>query len=96
MDYYSDFVEVSPLRETTSAAIIKFMRVQCSRHGIPFAEFANQWEFLHVTSSPYYPSSNCKTEWAVKVVKGLFKKILKHKKDCWLSLVDYRILASEK
>ena len=35
VDHYSDYVEVSPLRETTSAAIIKFMRVQFSRHGIP-------------------------------------------------------------
>jgi len=105
VDYYSDFIEVSPLRETTSAAIIKFMRVQFSRHGIPdvlvtdngpqfaskeFAEFVKQWEFLHVTSSPYHPKSNGKAESAVKVVKGLFKKALKDKKDPWLSLLDYR------
>ena len=58
VDYYSDFVEVSPLEQTTSSAIIKSMRVQFSRHGIPdvlvsdngpqfasreFAEFAKQW-----------------------------------------------------
>ena len=105
VDYYSDYVEVSPLRETTSAAIIKFMRVQFSRHGIPdvlitdngpqfasreFAEFAKQWEFLHVTSSPYHPKSNGKAESAVKVVKSLFKKALKDNKDPWLSLLDYR------
>ena len=92
VDYCSDFVEVSPLRETTSAAIIKFMRVQFSRHGIPdvlvtdngpqfaskeFAEFSKQWDFLRVTSSPYHPKSNGKAESAVKVVKGLFKKALK-------------------
>ena len=103
VDYYSDFIEVSPLRETTSAAII--MRVQFSWHGIPdvlvtdnglqfaskeFAEFVKQWEFLHVTSSPYHPKSNGKAESAVKVVKGLFKKALKDKKDPWLSLLDYR------
>ena len=94
VDYYSDYVEVSPLRETTSAAIIKFMRVQFSRYGIPdvlvtdngpqfasreFAEFAKQWEFLHVTSSPYHPKSNGKAESAVKVVKNLFKKAQKER-----------------
>lgn len=96
MDYYSDFVEVSPLRETASAAIIKFMRVQFSRHGIPdvlvtdngpqfasrvFAEFEKQWAFLRVTSSPYHPRSNGEAESDVKVVKGLFKKALEDKKD---------------
>ncbi|PFX26209.1 Retrovirus-related Pol polyprotein from transposon 17.6 [Stylophora pistillata] len=105
VDYYSDFVEVSPLRETTSAAIIKSMRVQFSRHGTPdilvtdngpqfasreFAEFAKQWEFLHVTSSSYYPRPKGKAESAVKVVKILFKKALKDQKDPWLSLLDYR------
>lgn len=105
VDYYSDFVEVSPLKQTTSSAIIKFMRVQFSRYGIPdilvsdngpqfasreFAEFAKQWEFQHVTSSPYHPKSNGKAESAVKAVKSLFKKALKDDKDPWLSLLSYR------
>lgn len=100
VDYYSD-----PLKQTTSSAIIKFMRVQFSRHGIPdalvsnngpqfasreFAEFAKQWEFQHVTLSPYHPKSNGKAESGVKVVKSLFKKALKDNKDPWLSLLDYR------
>lgn len=44
-----------------------------------FAEFAKQWEFLHVTSSPYHPKSNGKAESAVKVVKNLFKKAQKER-----------------
>ena len=35
VDYYSDFVEVSPLKDTNSTAVIKFMKGQFSRHGIP-------------------------------------------------------------
>ena len=35
VDYYSDYDEVSPQKQTTSSAIIKFMKVQFSRHGIP-------------------------------------------------------------
>ena len=105
VDYYSDFVEVSPLKDTNSTAVIKFMKGQFSRHGIPdvlisdngpqftsreFSEFSTQWEFQHVTSSPYHPKSNGKAESAVKVVKNLFKKAQRDNKDPWLSLLDYR------
>jgi len=34
VDYYSDYVGVSPLRKTTSTAIIKFTRVRFSQHGM--------------------------------------------------------------
>ena len=105
VDHYSDYVEVSPLKQTTSSAMIKFVKVQYIRHGIPhvlvsnngpqftskeFAEFAKQWEFQHVTSSPYHPKSNGKAESAVKVFKGLFKKALTDNKDPWLGLLDYQ------
>ena len=105
VDYYSDYVEVSRLKDTTSAALIKFLKEQFSRHGIPdvlvsdngpqyvsneFAEFAKVWEFKHVTSSPYHPKSNGKAESAVKEVKSLLKKAIKDRKDPWLALLDYR------
>ena len=115
VDYYSDFVEVSPLKEITASAIIKFMKVQFSRHGIPdvlvsdngpqfanreFAEFAKNWEFQHVTSSPYHPKSNGKAESAVKVVKRLFKKALKDNKDpsgsvCWITEIPLQLEFSQ-
>ena len=72
VDYYSDYIEVSPgLKDTTSSAIIKFMKQQFSRHGIPdvlvtdngpqfvskeFEEFTLAWEFKHVTSWQGWPS----------------------------------------
>ena len=60
VDYYSAFVEVDLLRNTNSSAVIKFLKAQFSRQGIPnvlvtdngpqsisgeFSEFATQWEF---------------------------------------------------
>jgi len=35
VDYYSDFVEVQEVADTTSPTIIQFLKEQFSRHGIP-------------------------------------------------------------
>ena len=101
VDYYSDYIEVSPLTDTTLSSIIKFLKVQFSRHGIPdvlvsnngpqyisreFAQFANEWEFRHVSSSPHHEKANGKAESAVKIAKNLFKKALRDNKDPWLAL----------
>ena len=110
VDFYSDFIEVSQLSDTTSGTVIQFFREQFSRHGIPdclmtdngsqivsheFTQFATDWEFKHVTSSPRYPKSNRKAEAAVKVVKTLFKKALKDERDPWLALLDHRNTPTE-
>ena len=105
VDYYSDFIEVEQLEDTTSTTLIQFFKTQFSRHGIPdclvtdngpqyvskeFRHFTQDWEFKHVTASPHHPKSNGKAESAVKVTKRLFKKALKDKKDPWLALLDQR------
>lgn len=58
VDYFSDFVEVRELRDTTTAAVLDFLKEQLSRLGIPdtlvsdngpqrvnrdFAEFGRKW-----------------------------------------------------
>ena len=70
VDYYSCYFEVDELTSTTSNAIIRKLSAHFARHGIPevaisdngpqFAakEFAQTWDFKHVTSSPGYPQSN--------------------------------------
>ncbi|PFX26463.1 Uncharacterized protein K02A2.6 [Stylophora pistillata] len=73
VDSYSDCVEVLQLKITTSTALIEFYKEQFSRHGIPdilmtdngprytsreFTEFTREWEFKHLTSSPYHARSN--------------------------------------
>ena len=110
VDYYSDFIEVSQLDDTTTATVCDFLKEQFSRHGIPdtlvsdngsqftsreFTEFSKEWEFKHVTSSPYHPRSNGKAESAVKIVKNTFKKAISDDKDPWLALLDYRNTPTE-
>ena len=41
VDYFSNFVEVDYLTRTTSTAVIKRMKEQISRHGIPEIVFSN-------------------------------------------------------
>lgn len=105
VDSYSDFIEVGELRSTNSSDIIRFLKQQFSRHGIPnvlvtdngpqfssseFTTFSSTWEFKHVTSSPTHAKSNGKAESAVKVVKKMFKKARRDSKDPWLALLDQR------
>ena len=110
VDYFSDFIEVSELQDTTSTSVIQALKEQFSRHGIPdtvvsdngsqfssqeFHEFALSWEFNHVTSSPHHPKSNGKAESSVKIVKQLFKKAERDRQDPWLALLDYRNTPTE-
>jgi len=77
VDYYSDFVEVQEVADTTSPTIIQFLKEQFSRHGIPdvlvsdngsqlvsreFRRFTEEWKFKHVMSSPHHHKSNGKAE----------------------------------
>lgn len=81
------------------------MKDTFSRHGIPtepvsdngsqyasykFRQFVKQWEFKHVTSSPYYPQSNGLAESSVKTVKRTIKKSIESNQDIKQSLLILR------
>ena len=103
VDYFSDFIEVAELLDTTSNSVIQFLKEQFSRHGIPdclvrgqeFMQFTADWEFKHLTSLPRYPRSNGKEKSGVIVAEILFKKAFKDNKDPWLALLDCRNTATE-
>ena len=111
VDYYSNFFEVDYLTSTTAAAVIKKLKEQFSRHGIPetvftdngpqfvcreFREFEREWESQHSTSSPLHPQSNGKVENSVKTCKLLMKKALLSKGDVHLALLEFRNTPSER
>ena len=104
-DYYSKFVEYTELQDTSSAAVIKWIKEQCARHGIfeeiitdngpqyaskLFKQFGEDYGFSHVTSSPTYPQSNGFAESQVKIIKSIMKKARDSKTDIDLAILEWR------
>ena len=89
IDYFSRYLEVLPMRATSSTAVIRRLHTLFAAHGIPaivvsdngpqfasqeFADFADHHSFGHRTSSPRYPQSNGESERAVRTAKDLLRK----------------------
>ena len=85
--YRSKFPEVT--KSTTSASVIQQLKRQFAMHGIPvkvlsdndpqyssveFDEFATEYGFKHVTTSPHYPQANGEVERMVQTIKKLWQK----------------------
>jgi hypothetical protein len=101
VDYYSRYIELAKLYSMSSASVIRIMKSIFARHGVPetvmsdngpqyiseeFQEFAKDYDFSHVTSSPRYPQSNGAAEKAVQTLKDL----LKSNDDPHRALLSYR------
>ena len=101
IDYFSRYIEIAKLSQTTSLEVVKHLKSIFARHGIPkiimldngsqfsshsFEEFSTEYGFTHLTSSPTFSQSNGEAERAVKTVKLLLKK----EKDPHLALLSYR------
>ncbi|UYV84530.1 K02A2.6-like, partial [Cordylochernes scorpioides] len=102
IDYYSRFPEMVQLDRLTASAVVRSCKSIFARHGIPetvvsdngtqfgaareFANFARQYGFQHVTSSPRFPQSNGMAEAGVKIAKLILKK----NQDPSLGLLEYR------
>ena len=104
VDYYSNFIELDYLADTSSQTVIHKLKMHFARHGVPdyvvsdngpqytsseFRRFATTWKFKHVTSSPHYPQANGMAESAVKTCKTIMKKALLSKSDPYLGLLDH-------
>ena len=101
VDYYSRYIEIALLKRTTEEEVIRHTKSIFARHSIPevivsdngpqyssevFRQFATDYQFQHVTSSPYHPQSNGEAERAV----GTIKQLLKKEKDPYLAILSYR------
>ena len=101
VDYYSRFIEIAKLDRATAEAVIQHCKNIFLRHGIPnevvtnngsqfdsnaFRMFSKEYQFRHITSSPYYLRSNGEAERGVKTVKALLKK----DDEPYLALLAYR------
>ena len=88
-DFYSRWIEIRKLSDTTSAGTIEALSSMFATHGLPdtvisdngpqlasqmFSDFARAYEFTHVTSSPHYPQANGGAERAVQTIKALSKE----------------------
>ena len=89
VDHYSDFFELDALKSTNANTVIQKMKKNFARFGIPkecvtdngpqfdshkYAQFAKEYGFTMVKSSPYHSQGNGKAESAVKVAKTVLKK----------------------
>jgi uncharacterized protein len=106
VDSYSNYIEVVHLSKgSDSNAVIANLKSIFARHGIPlqlmsdngppfnsqaFKVFSLNWNFEHITSSPYLPRSNGLAEVSVKIVKNIFKKCEESGTDPYIGLLQYR------
>ncbi|XP_049270744.1 uncharacterized protein K02A2.6-like [Rhipicephalus sanguineus] len=102
VDYHSRYPELALLDQgTSSKAVIQHLKSCFARHGIPqtvisdngpqfisfpFADFARNYGFRHVTTSPRYPQANGEAERMV----GTLKRLLKKAEDPYIALLNYR------
>ena len=104
VDYYSKFPEIVKLCDTSANTVIKEIKSIFARYGIPdelvsdngpqfacneFRKFKANWNFTHVTTSPYFAQSNGQVERTVKTIKRMFKKAVQGN-DVDLMLLEYR------
>ena len=89
VDCYSRYIELAHLSRPTTAEVVTHLKSIFARHRIPetlitdngplysskeFGEFAKDYGFRHIMSSPYHPQGNGEAERAVGTIKNLLKK----------------------
>ena len=100
MDYYSTFIEILGLVETTSQAVIQKLKSVFAPWGIPdelvsdsgtqfksamFDEFKAEYGFKRSTSSPHHPQANGSAESGVRMSKRILEQ-----EDPFLAPMTYR------
>ena len=105
VDYFSGFFEIDRLYDLKVSTVIRKLKTHMARHGIPdelladsgsqytsreFKSFAKEYNFNHMTTSPYHHQSNGRAESAVKEAKTILKKTAASTIDPYLALLAHR------
>ncbi|KAI5750921.1 hypothetical protein M8J77_002494 [Diaphorina citri] len=104
VDAYSMWIELFIIGRKSAQELIKFMKATFSRYGVPdilysdnmpfnsepYRQFAREWNFNLVFSSPTYSQSNGLAEKAVAICKNLLKKSKEDNTDMNVALLNYR------
>jgi hypothetical protein len=104
VDSYSHWMELVKTGGKTARETIIALKAIFARNGIPetfmsdnmpfssfeFREFAKEWDFTIVTSSPTYARSNGLAERAVQTAKMMLKKACEDQTDWNYALLQYR------
>ena len=105
VDYFSKFHIIRKLNTITSKSVIVQMKGIFDEHGIPeklisdggtqysskeFKEFADNYGFTHLMSSPHYPKSNGLSERFVRTTKAILQKCLETGSDPHLAMICFR------
>ena len=105
VDYLSNFFEIDRLEDTTTATVIRKLKAQFARHGLPcevvsdpgpqfrasmFRDFAVAYDFEHLLVSPANQKANGKAGSAAKSAKRLMRKCKDAHSDPFLALLDFR------
>ena len=109
VDYFSGFFEIDRLYDQKVSTVIRKLKTHMARHGIPdelladsgsrytsreFKSFAKEYNFNHMTTSPYHHQSNGRAESAVKEAKKILKELQRPQLTptwrCWLIVTPHR------
>lgn len=104
VDYFSKFPFILLLPDKTASSVVAMLKSLYAIYGtpmtlfadnMPFAsqlmqQFASNWNFQIVTSSPGYARSNGQAERCVQTIKLLFKKAEESRTDPHVALLNYR------
>jgi hypothetical protein len=104
-DYYSRWIETAELSNLSCFCVVNKLKIIFSKFGIPekvrsdsgthftgpeMRTLAKDWNFEHVTSSPYHHQSNGLAERSVQTIKRILSKARDSNADPLLGLMDHR------
>ena len=105
VDYFSKFPIICRLHSLNTGTVINELKGIFSENGIPetiisdggpqfrseFRDFAQEWGFQHIQSSPYHHQSNGEAERFVRTIKDTLTKAHQSGQDPDMALLCYRL-----